>query len=483
MRTYYRVFSCLVKPNGRQNIMFKSFIIINLFFISLQFVEAADTVVEANSLENLGLSKNCDFEPVFKGRACIYEANRRAKETIVFVHGLNAYAARWYEQIAAFKDRYHIITFDLPGFGQSSRGNKLYSPTNYAQFIRYVKLNYIKRPFYLVGHSMGGAVSLRYSAMYPNDVKRLILADVGGILHQYSYAKSVAFKWVKYFAQISDLIVPGLNTMPAMHELANLFFQNLEWLPISIRDALKIPELRAIILQGNAVTIAGAAVSSENFSGAIRSNKIATLIIWGEYDLVTPVRTAEILLTRLSNSYLKIISRAAHSSMSDQPRAFNDLIAKHISASDSELIAKRWVFRPFKKSNRIGRCENQQEKYFEGDYLRIELYNCRKAFLNNVNVGSMFSKNSAITISKSQFLTKDIAITLFDSSLEITASNITAQIGIQTVRSHIDVAGVDFNIAYAAVNNLGNSDAVFSVSLVNGKHLHTYKDFTVAGKI
>ena len=460
--------------------------ILCIVYASLNFVYASSTPYEASpikTLVDLGLSKKCDIEPIFNGKACVYEINPDAKETIVFIHGLNASAARWYDQVAAVKDKYHIISFDLPGFGASTQGNKLYSPTNYAYFVNYIKKKHIKGPFYLVGHSMGGAIALRYSAMYPNDIKRLILADVGGVLHQYSFAKSVAFKWLKYIKEITYWALPGLQEIPSMHELANMFFQSLDWLPVDIRDALKVPELREIILQGNSVSIAGAAVSSEDFSGTIRGNKIPTLIVWGEYDLVTPIRTGELLQARMSNAYLKVLPRAAHSAMNDQPTMFNQLMLAHFTAADSDIKNKGWKFRDFKLSKRIGRCSNESEKHFEGDYLRIELTNCKRAVMQNVNVGSIVAKNSDVYINKSQIKTKDIGIMLFDSTLELSSSNITAQVGIQTIRSHIDIAGADFNIGDAAVNNLGNSDAVFSVCLVNDKPLHQYKDFTIAGRI
>ncbi len=459
------------------------FVTLTLFLSNVRAEFVSHVQNPVNKLQVLGLSKNCEAEPVFNGRACIYEINKEAEETVVLVHGLNAEATRWSAQITALKDRYHVISFDLPGFGESSRGNELYSPTNYARFVHYVAQKYIGKPFYLIGHSMGGTIALRYSAMYPADVKRLILADVGGVVHQYSYAKSIAFKWLKSLQRVTNWAMPGLEDMPVMQELANTLFQNLDWLPIDVRDALQVPELRRIILKGNSIPIASVAVSTEDFSGAIRKNKTPTLIIWGAYDLVTPIRTGRILQVRMPKAYLKILSRSAHSSMTDQPEAFNSLMLAHFERSDSQLSHQHWQFPLFKKSRRIGKCKNGFEKTFTGDYLRIELDNCRKAKIKNANIGSIVAKDSSIEIETSQFISKDIAITLFDSTLNITSSNITANIGIQTVRSHIDVAGVDFKIETAAVNNFGQSDAVFSVSTVNGRFLHRYKDFTLGGRI
>jgi len=458
--------------------------IISITYFNSVYAEAMPADGEpVNQLVALGLSENCAYEPVFKGKACVYEINKQAKETVVLVHGLHSQAANWLAQIAALKNEYHVVSFDLPGFGKSTRGNKLYSPTNYARFIHFITQKTVGSPFYLIGHSMGGAISLRYNAMYPNDVKRLILTDVGGVLHQYSFAKSIASKWLKLIQGLTIWAIPVLQDMPSIDEMANTLFQTLEWLPIDIRDALQVPELRTVILSGNSIPIAGAAVSSENLNAAIRNNKTPTLIVWGAYDLVTPIRTGKILQVKMPNAYMVVLPRSAHSPLTDQPVEFNKLMMMHLHSTESELEKKVWKNTDFRTSNKIGYCSRGQEKLFEGNYLRIELDDCKHALICNANIGSVVAKNSNIEIEKSLIVTKDIGITLFDSTLEITSSNVTAMIGIQTVRSHIDVAGVDFKVGNAAVNNLGQSDAVFSVSTVNGNYLHAYKDFTLEGRI
>jgi len=440
-------------------------------------------VDEEKKLADLGLHERCAPEPVFNDIACIYEINIDAKQTVVLIHGLGASSASWYQQVKALMNNYHVISFDLPGFGRSSRGNKLYTPTQYAKFIQYVYRQYINKPFYIIGHSMGAAISLRYSNMYPDNVKRLVLADVGGVLHQYSYARSVAMKWYQFVKKTLNWIAPEYKSMPLFNELASSIFQNLEWLPIDIKDALNIPELRSIILQGNSTTIAGAAVSSENFSGAIRNNNIPTLIIWGAYDLVTPLRTGKILQARMRNARLVVLSKSAHSPMSDQPQLFNRLMLRHLTKTGQKNNKSLWQFRKFVPSKRVGRCHNLKHKVFEGDYQRLEINNCDKVLIKNVNSNSLLVKNSDVIIETSQFESKDVAIIAMNSTIEMTASNIKAPVGLQISASHLDFAGVDFRIEKAIINNQGNSDAVFSVSQVNGIALHQYSDLSLKGKI
>ena len=122
-------------------------------------------------------------EPVFHGQAHVYTAGPEDAPTVVLVHGIGANAARdWTELTAVLAKDFKVSSFDLPGFGRSSKGNERYTPKNYAAFVHYVVEKRVhKRPFFLIGYSMGGAIALRYAALYPQDVQALVLADVPGV--------------------------------------------------------------------------------------------------------------------------------------------------------------------------------------------------------------------------------------------------------------------------------------------------------------
>lgn len=46
--------------------------------------------------------------------------NKNDKTTpVVFVHGVGLRAESWYQQIAAFSDRYRCYAIDMPGHGES----------------------------------------------------------------------------------------------------------------------------------------------------------------------------------------------------------------------------------------------------------------------------------------------------------------------------------------------------------------------------
>jgi len=107
-------------------------------------------------------------EPIFKGQAAVYEGGTANPRSVVLVHGVGDNAARdWDRLIPELVKEYHVLTFDLPGFGRSSKGNEEYTITNYARFLRWVIPQYVRGPFTLIGHSFGGSVALKYAAIIP----------------------------------------------------------------------------------------------------------------------------------------------------------------------------------------------------------------------------------------------------------------------------------------------------------------------------
>ena len=75
---------------------------------------------------------------------------------------------------------YYLVSLDQPGHGLTSRypAGMMYKMTDGFMFIRRV-LDYLQwDKVTILGHSMGGGVGLWYSAMFPEQVERMIAIDL-----------------------------------------------------------------------------------------------------------------------------------------------------------------------------------------------------------------------------------------------------------------------------------------------------------------
>ena len=77
---------------------------------------------------------------------------------LVLVHGFLGSSIMWKPQIEYLKNKYRVITPDIPGFGKSNKLKPCKSIKSMAKSIlRSLKKKKIEK-FYLLGHSMGGMI-------------------------------------------------------------------------------------------------------------------------------------------------------------------------------------------------------------------------------------------------------------------------------------------------------------------------------------
>jgi pimeloyl-ACP methyl ester carboxylesterase len=100
------------------------------------------------------------------------------RRPMLCVHGGAAHA-HWFDFVApGFTSDYHVRAVDLRGHGDSEWADPpVYSFEKYASDLDEMIDKLDLRDFVLVGHSMGGMVSLVYAATHPGRVGRLILVD------------------------------------------------------------------------------------------------------------------------------------------------------------------------------------------------------------------------------------------------------------------------------------------------------------------
>src|SRR5205085_10629503 len=65
-----------------------------------------------------------------------------------------------------------------------------------------------------------------------------------------------------------------------------------------------------------------------NMSDELEEIKVKTCLIWGKQDIVTPPEVAQEFNQRLPNSDLFYIDKCGHAPMMEQPKEFNEILAK-----------------------------------------------------------------------------------------------------------------------------------------------------------
>ncbi len=111
------------------------------------------------------------------GSAKIAYEERGKGAPVVLLHGWNSSRKQWLLNLKALARRLRVIAPDLPGYGESEESDFPYTLNGMASFLDAFREALRLPSFHLVGHSMGGCISIRYAALFPQRVGRLVLVS------------------------------------------------------------------------------------------------------------------------------------------------------------------------------------------------------------------------------------------------------------------------------------------------------------------
>ena len=407
-------------------------------------------------------------DPVFGSKLHIVEAGQHHEQTVILVHGLGQNGVKdWLNTIPLLEKSFHVIGFDLPGFGQSPVAQGLFSPSNYSRLIHWITKNYAKGKVIVIGHSLGGAISLRYTHDYEDEVKQLVLVDAAGILHRTVFTKhlarfsntvpsqSIVYGWLSNITRRVDSISEDLLSMA-------------DAIPDVSRYILHNKSAREYLFQDRQTANAALALISEDFSRAIAEVAVPTFIIWGDKDKVAPLRTGKLLAGRMRNASLAVLHRVGHVPMNETPALFNDVLKGYLLAGELgqqiKLPAEEKVLSDYS-------CNGSQNDVIQGAYQHINITNCQYVKLQNVFAQSISIKSSRVELENVNVVAKQTALSVSDSNLEGTLIRLEGEVPLDAEESRIDLAGVSLVTESIRDFNIAASKVYFSVS-----------DITSAGK-
>ncbi len=87
--------------------------------------------------------------------------------TLLFIHGWCINQTYWDEQVESLKSDYRVVTFDLPGFGQSGVNRKNWAIEKFGEDVNLIMKQLKLNNVILIGHSMGGDIAVEAALNNP----------------------------------------------------------------------------------------------------------------------------------------------------------------------------------------------------------------------------------------------------------------------------------------------------------------------------
>ena len=244
-------------------------------------------------------------------------------EKVILIHGAGANARSWYFQKEYLKNYMEVIPIDLPGHGVDVEGTGLNTIAEYRDYVYGAIRKMDIKNCYIVGQSMGGAITMSFALAYPHILKGIILITTGARL--------------KMFPEILEgLKKDKESTVRTIMDCA--FSQKA---PAAMKEN-GVKEL----MKCKAEVIYNDFNACENFDiiDKVSEIKVPALIICGKYDLLTPPRYSEYLHKQIAGSRFVMVEDAGHMAAIEKPEEVNKAIQKLVTSSRrSEVGSQRSV--------------------------------------------------------------------------------------------------------------------------------------------
>ncbi len=231
-------------------------------------------------------------------------------QPILILHGWKSSKEKWGKvKDILEKENIKVIIPDLPGFKEETKIDKPWDLDDYLKWVEeYVKKKeqegVLKSPFFLLGHSFGGRIAIKFSLANSEKLKGLILVSSAGIRNKKKFVSRFSF-------------LKKLSFLPGFSFLRKLFYK----LIVRKTDYLGVEGPMKETFKN---------IVSEDLTGLLPGIRNKTLIIWGKKDKSTPISNAFLMNDKIKDSNMIKLKGIGHMPYLENPELLAEKILNFV---------------------------------------------------------------------------------------------------------------------------------------------------------
>lgn len=244
------------------------------------------------------------------------------EKCVVLLHGYLESMIVWDEFVDLLKDKVRVVTLDLPGHGISNVIGEVHTMEYLAKCVGDAMAALGIERYSMVGHSMGGYVSLAMLDDYRDHLDNIIL------LSSTTSADSQE-KCDRRRREIELIKAGKKNTLARLVPHAGFAPENVKRLQDYIED---ISELILMTEDEGVISILGGMIERQSRGDMLRESGIPHLFIFGRHDYYIPEEVAEEMIAEDPTAEVVWLEHSGHMGFMEEPElcanAILDMILK-----------------------------------------------------------------------------------------------------------------------------------------------------------
>jgi len=241
---------------------------------------------------------------------------------VLLLHGWLGSWAPWQRTMESLGRHYRTYALDFWGFGESGKKRSAYTVADFVDLVdRFMdRLGIPAAP--LVGHSMGGTVSLSVAIRYPQRAQKVVIVGsplVGSSLNL--FLRLAGYKPIAF----------AVYNLPAVLRLGLRAFSPLiarradEWYLMQERD-LSRTSLESFLLSI-------ASLRRTDLRPRLGEVQVPVMGVFGQGDNIVDPRQRQVLAAGVPHARVELMSGSRHFPMLDEPDQFNALLKSFLDGA------------------------------------------------------------------------------------------------------------------------------------------------------
>ncbi|XP_065096870.1 monoacylglycerol lipase ABHD6 [Paramisgurnus dabryanus] len=264
-----------------------------------------------------------------------HRGNPGARPSVLMLHGFSAHKDMWLPVVKFLPKNLHLVCVDMPGHEGTSRTSAVdYSIEGQVrrinQFVKSIGLN--RKPFHLIGTSMGGSIAGVYAARHPSDLRSVTLICPAGL----QYPNESTF--IQRLRELEDNPDPDeIPLIPTTPEEMEQMLKLCSYVRFKIPKQILQGLLDVRIPNNNFYRECFMELVGEKSRHALHENmhliSAPLQVIWGKQDQVLDMSGASVLAEAVPGCQVHLLDNCGHTVVMERPKKSAQLIADFINTN------------------------------------------------------------------------------------------------------------------------------------------------------